>query len=134
MTSHDHPPQTSITVRVRYSECDPMGVVHHAVYPIWMELARTDLLRLRGTSYRELEASGVCFVVARMSLRYRRPARYDDELTVTCRLDRTGPVKVDHVYEIHRGDELLLTAETTLVCTDAQGRPQAIPDGTLGQR
>ncbi len=74
--------QTDMTVRVRYAECDPQNVVHHASYPVWLEMARTELLREQGVVYRELEASGVMFVVARLSVRYRRPARYDDTLTV----------------------------------------------------
>ncbi|MBL4702017.1 MAG: acyl-CoA thioesterase, partial [Phycisphaeraceae bacterium] len=62
-------------IRVRYSECDPMNVAHHASYPVWMEIARTDMLRRDGTSYAQLEKQGTYFVVARMSLRYRKPAR-----------------------------------------------------------
>lgn len=123
-----------IQVRVRYAECDPMGVVHHSVYPIWMELARTDLLRQGGVSYRELEARGVGFVVARMSLRYRKPARYDDTLRVRCVSLPCAGVKVEHDYEILRDSELLTTAQTTLVCVDLKtGRPQPIPPGIFGR-
>ncbi len=123
-------PQSEIEVQVRYIECDPMSVAHHSVYPVWLELARTQWLRDRGMPYSELEQQGVLFVVARMSIRYRKPARYDDVLLVRVWLAKGGKpsrVKVDQEYEIRRGDELLATAETTLVCVDRQGKPQAIP-------
>ncbi len=124
--------QTQIELRVRYAECDLMNVAHHSVYPVWMEQARTELLRQRGISYRELEAKGVFFVVARMSLRYRRPAVYDDLLRVCVQAKPSAGVKVEHSYEVYRGDELLTTAETTLVCVDRNGKLQPIPEGTLG--
>jgi acyl-CoA thioester hydrolase len=119
-------------VRVRYCECDPMGVAHHCVYPIWFEIARTELLRRQGRAYRELEASGICFVVARLSLRYRRPARYDDELDVVARLAAGGRVKIEHTYEVRRDGTLLTTGETTLVCVDPEGRTRAAPDELVG--
>ncbi len=122
----------NIEVRVRYSECDPMNVAHHSAYPVWMEIARVEMLRQRGTAYRELEERGIFFVVARLSIRYRRPAKYDDILQVrVSRLPSAG-VKVDHEYEIHRGRELIATAETTIVCVDRQGKLQPVPAGTLG--
>jgi acyl-CoA thioester hydrolase len=116
-----------VSVRVRYVECDPMGVAHHSVYPVWLEIARTDLLRRRGNAYRDLEAAGVMFVVARMSLRYHKPARYDDELTIICIANPSAGVKVEHSYEIRRGDELLATGQTTLVCVDRDGKLKPIP-------
>jgi acyl-CoA thioester hydrolase len=123
-----------IQVRVRYAECDPMGVAHHSVYPIWMEIARTDMLRRGGLTYREMEARGIGFVVARMSLRYRKPARYDDELRIRCASLPCAGVKIDHEYEIFRGSELLTSAQTTLVCVDLKtGRPQPIPAGIFGR-
>jgi acyl-CoA thioester hydrolase len=126
-TSTDDRRRIEVAVRVRYSECDPMNVAHHSVYPVWFEIARTDLLRRRGNAYRDLEAAGVMFVVARMSLRYHRPARYDDELTILCEAAASAGVKVEHRYEVRRGDELLATGQTTLVCVDREGKLQPIP-------
>lgn len=125
------PTSTTVAVRVRYVECDPMGVAHHSVYPVWLELARTELLREQGFVYRELEERGVLFVVARMSLRYRKPARYDDELLVHVASEASAGVKVEHTYEVKRGAELLATAETTLVCVDRDGKLQPVPAGLL---
>ena len=66
-----------IEVRARYPECDPMGVVHHTVYPVWFEMGRTELLRSVGGSYRDLEEAGALLAVTRLEVRYRAPARYD---------------------------------------------------------
>lgn len=119
-------------LRVRYCECDPMGLAHHASYPIWLELARTEMLRDAGISYAELEAGGLLLVVARLELRYRRPARYDDPLEVEVTTDgvATGgaAVKLEHRYRILRDGELLTTAATTLVAVDREGRVRSLRD------
>ena len=126
--------QLTIEVRVRYCECDPMNVAHHSVFPVWMEIARTELLRHQGTVYRDLEAKDVFFAVIDMALRYKRPAKYDDLLLVHVReLPGHGGkrVKVKHEYEIRCNDQLLVTATTTLACINSQGRPIAIPEGVM---
>jgi acyl-CoA thioester hydrolase len=125
-----------VEVRVRYHECDPMNVAHHAVYPVWLEIARTELLRQRGMAYRDCEAAGIFFVVARMSIKYQRPARYDDVLRVVVKARPSAGVKVEHDYEIFRtGDNALLTtASTTLVCVDRQGKACRIPAEVLGEQ
>lgn len=120
-----------IPVRVRYPECDPMGIAHHASYLTWMEIARTDLLRLQGAPYRDCEASGVFFVVARLNIRYKLPARYDDEIEIHIQSMPCKGVKLDHHYEIKRDDQLLVTAQTTLVCVDSAGKVRPVPSGLL---
>lgn len=118
-------------VRARYSECDPMGVVHHAAYIPWLELGRTELLRQTGVSYAELERQGVLLVVVRLSCRYKRPARYDDEIEVRTTVTGGGRVKIEHAYELVRepdgAAETVLTAQTTLGCVDRAGRPRELP-------
>lgn len=121
----------SMPVRVRYTECDPMGLAHHAAYPVWLEMARTELLRAQGHAYRDLEAMGVLFVVARLNLRYRQPAKYDDELVVEVTAQPTAGVKIEHAYRVMRGATLLTTAETTIVCVDREGQLQPVPEGLL---
>jgi acyl-CoA thioester hydrolase len=120
--------ETDVEARVRYSECDSMGVAHNSVYAIWMELARTELLRRQGMAYRDLEASGVFFVVARLSVRYHRPARYDEVLRIHVSMAQSHGVKVEHQYQIFRGDELLATGATTIVCLDAAGKLRPVPE------
>lgn len=122
---------TSIPVRVRYSECDPMGVAHHASYPVWLEMARTELLREQGLAYRDLEAQKIFFVVARMSLRYQRPIRYDDEIEVRVFLQPSAGVKLEHRYELTLNGTTMAKAETTLACVDAQGKLRPVPEQLL---
>jgi acyl-CoA thioester hydrolase len=119
------------TLRVRYPECDPMGVAHHATYPIWFEIGRTEMLRASGGNYRDLEATGVFLAVVRLEVRYRRPARYDDELRLTTELLVAGPVKIEHSYRLFRGDELLAEGGTTLACLDRDGRARALPESLV---
>ena len=118
----------SLEIRVRYCECDPMGVVHHTVYPIWFEMGRTELLRGTGRTYRDMEQAGVFLAVVRMQVAYRRPARYDDVLRLETTLTDAG-VKIEHAYELHRGEELLCTGSTTLACLDRAGKARPLPEG-----
>jgi len=105
-----------------------MGVVHHAVYPLWFEMGRTEMLRAAGGNYRDLEAAGVFLAVVWLETRYRRPARYDDLLRVRTTLRAAGPVKVEHTYEVFRGEELLAEGRTTLACLDREGKARPIPE------
>jgi acyl-CoA thioester hydrolase len=126
--AHEASRDGSVSIRVRYCECDPMNVAHHGAYPAWFEMGRTELLRGQGLTYRQLEADGVFLAVVKLEIRYRRPARYDDELVVITRLLRAGAVKIEHEYELWRGEELLATAATTLACLDAEGRATHLPE------
>ena len=123
----------SIPIRVRYVECDPMRVAHHSAYLPWLEMARTDLLRTNGMSYKDCEDQGIYFVVARLSIRYRAPAFYDDDLTVEVELAEGRRVKLDHAYRVTRGDKFIADGETTLVCVDKDGIPRPVPDLFLEQ-
>lgn len=118
----------TLDVRVRYCECDPMGVVHHTVYPVWFEMGRTELLRATGRTYRELEAAGVFLAVVRLDVRYRAPARYDDVLTLHTTLAKITRVKLVHAYDLRRDGVSLVTGETTLACLDRDGAARALPD------
>jgi len=117
----------AIEIRARYCECDPMGVVHHTVYPVWFEMGRTELLRARGGSYAQMEADGLLLAVTRLEVRYRKPARYDELLTLETTLRDVGHVKVEHTYRLLRGSEELVVGETTLACIDREGRVQPVP-------
>lgn len=120
--------ETTVDIRVRYAETDAMGVLHHAQYAVYFELARTELLREQGGSYRDMERGGYFLVVAEMSFKFRRPAHYDDLLSVTVRPVTVSPVKLIHEYEVRRGDELLTEGRTILACVDSRGHVQRMPD------
>lgn len=121
--------EPTLTFRVRYVECDPMGVMHHSHYLPYLELGRTELLRKTGVAYRDLEARGVLFVVTKIAINYKRPARYDEELDLYVRIVRTTHVRIDHAYEIkHRATgALLCTAESTIACVNRAGEVIQIP-------
>ncbi len=131
MTEPSIPNRVVVPLRVRYAECDPMRIAHHSAYTVWMEIGRTELLRAQGANYRDCEANGVYFAVARLSIRYKKPAYYDDELELYVVGLPCAGVKVEHRYELKRGDELLMTAETTIVCVTAEGKAMPVPKGLL---
>src|SRR5256885_13413593 len=91
-----------IQIRVRYAETDRMGLLHHANYLVYFEQARTELLRTRGASYKELEDEGFFLVIAKAEVKYRSPAHYDDVLTIRTTVTRTSPVRLEHRYEVLR--------------------------------
>src|SRR4051812_29239740 len=96
-----------IQIRVRYAETDRMGLLHHANYLVYFEQARTELLRSQGYTYKDMEDQGFLLVLTRVQVRYRRPAWYDDVLTIRTTVVRTTSVKIEHRYEVLRGAELL---------------------------
>ena len=128
-------PGSSVEFRVRYSETDQMGFAHHGHYLAWCEMARTEHMRRLGVRYRDLEERGVRLAVADAHLRYAKPARYDDALTVTAWLTEAGSRRLSFGYRIERADDdaTLATAETTLVSIDAQGRPARLPEDVIAR-
>jgi len=127
--------ESSVEFRVRYSETDQMGFAHHGHYLAWCEMARTEHMRRLGVRYRDLEERGVRLAVADAHLRYAKPARYDDALTVTAWLTEAGSRRLAFGYRIERADDgaTLATAETTLVSIDAQGRPARLPEDVIAR-
>jgi acyl-CoA thioester hydrolase len=129
-----HPPavvyEALLHFRVRYVECDPMGYLHHSNYLPFFEMGRTELLRLHGISYRELEEKDVLFAVTKISVNFKRPARYDDELELHTKVVKQTHVRIDHTYQMFNKAtrELLCTAESTIACINKKGEVQAIPE------
>ncbi len=115
------------SISVRYAETDMMGVVYHGSYLPWLEIGRTALLKEHGLPYRELEAEGFFLPVLEVGLRYLRPAKYDDTVTVTTVLREKPSLRIRMDYELHRGDELLSTAFTVHVFIDRAGKPVRPP-------
>ncbi len=105
-----------------------MGYLHHSRFLQYFEIGRIELLRHIGFSYSSLEQRGVFFVVTKAEIRYRAPARYDDELILTTRMVRQTHVRYDHAYELRRGDTLLAEGSTTIACIGRDGQLMAIPD------
>jgi len=116
-----------VTIRVRYAETDRMGLLHHANYLIYFEQGRTELLRSRGLTYKELEDQGFLLVLTKVEVRYHSPARYDDLLTLRTSVVRTTAVRIDHHYELLREGTLLAEGTSTLACVDRDGKLQELP-------
>lgn len=115
-----------------------MGVAHHASFVPWLEMARTEALRASGRTYAQMEASGVFLVVTKLEVAYRRPARYDDVVRISCAASVAGRARLRHEYRIElieagdarhdrTNDQPLATAVTELACVDTTGRPSPMP-------
>lgn len=132
-------------LRVRYAECDPMGVAHHSSYAPWLEMGRTELLRATGRTYEAMEREGLFLVITKLELKYRRPVKYDDVIEVRTRATPAGRVKIRHDYEIVLveraggapdvtadasvpADGVCAIATTELACVNREGRPVQLPD------
>ena len=120
--------QHEIEIRVRYVETDAMGFLHHSQYLVYYELGRTELFRAQGGNYREMEEQGAFLVVARIECRFKKPARYDDLLTLRTTISKITAAKLEHEYELFRGTDLLATAHSVLACVDSDGQLQHMPD------
>ena len=120
-------------IRVRYAETDKMGVVYYANYLVWFEVARTDLLRQAGWSYREMEAGGYVLPVVEAHCAYRQSARYDDELDIRTRGLMLSPVRLRFDYQVVRAADEALLAEghTVHASLDTQGKPTRLPEQVL---
>ncbi len=126
MTIQSH----TITVVPRYAETDKAGMVHHSVYPVWFEMGRTELLRANGLAYKDLEQSGVLFVVAELFIKYRRPAMYDEKLQLETHCSAVTAGKVKHSYKLTRCCDGTILAEgsSVLACVSAEGKVRRIPE------
>ena len=108
-----------------------MGYLHHSRYFQYFEMGRVELLRAAGHTYADLERDGLFFVVVKAECKYKSPARYDDELTLTTTIARQTPVRIDHTYQLRRGDTLLAEASTTIACVARDGQLREIPEHLL---
>ena len=123
-------PSSVTRLRVRYAETDKMGVVYYANYFVWFEVARTDLLRALGWSYREMEHAGVSLPVIDARCEYKRPAKYDDEIEVRTTGRMLSPIRMQFDYEVVRQDGGVVAAAgyTVHAALDPNGRPCRLPN------
>lgn len=85
---------------VRYQETDQMGIAHHSVYPVWFEVARTDFIKHVGYTYSQIEKMGVMLPLTEVTCRFRYPARYEDQLTVTAQVTALSPSRITFGYQV----------------------------------
>lgn len=117
-------------VRVRYAETDQMGVVYHGNYAQYFEMGRVEWLRNLGISYKWMEANGIMLPVVSLNINYKKPARYDDLLTVKTIFKSQTSVKIEFDYEIYNErNELLTIASSILVFVNMKtSRPTLPPE------
>ncbi|MGE0641539.1 MAG: acyl-CoA thioesterase [Thermoanaerobaculia bacterium] len=123
------PRHAEVEIEVRYAETDQMGVVHHANWIVWLELARTRLCLDAGFHYSEIEKQGLLLLVTGVNVTYRGAARYGEAVTVSCWVREVASRGVTFAYLVRRGDAVLATAETQHVWVDAESRrPVRFPE------
>ncbi len=135
-------PSSSSVLRVRYAETDKMGVVYYANYFVWFEVARADLLRSLGWSYRAMEQDGIILPVIEAHCEYTRPARYDDELEIRTEGRLLSPIRMEFTYQVRlvpdraaQGHDPAAGADAALAASgrtvhaalDQAGRPCRLP-------
>ncbi|MGM4982152.1 MULTISPECIES: tol-pal system-associated acyl-CoA thioesterase [Rhizobium] len=122
--------------RVYYEDTDFSGLVYHARYLHFLERGRTDYLRCLGVEQRELlsaDEEGLVFVVHRMEIDFKGPARMDDVLLIRTVTEKAGGAKMVLSQEIRRGDTLLIAAKVIIAVINAKGRPRRLPEKLAAQ-
>ncbi len=110
--------KTKITVR--YQETDQMGIVHHSVYPVWYEVARSEFCRKMGLAYSEMEKMGIMTPVYEVHSYYKTPATYEDVLIVEAFVETVTPYRLEFCYRIYKDDKLIHTGKTVHVWVDSK--------------
>lgn len=122
-----------LSFRVRYGETDQMGVVYHGNYAQYLEMGRVEWLRNLGVTYRSMEENGIQLPVIHLKLKYIKPAKYDDLITVETILNKKPMVKIEFDYKIcNENKDLLVEANTVLAFMDKmKGKPVKCPSYIL---
>ncbi len=120
-------PEFSLPVRVYIEDTDAGGIVYYVNYLKFFERARTELMRTLGQDKAAVTDDGMMYVVSEASIRYRSPARLDDELRVTAAISELGAATMMFTQAVRRGDEVLAEGEVRVACVDqASGRPRRL--------
>lgn len=125
-----------LTQRVYYEDTDFSGAVYHARYLHFMERARTDYLRCLGVEQSTLfqtSDEGLAFMVHRMEIDFKAPARMDDIITVVTAIEKAGGAKMILQQEIRRGEQILIAAKVVIAVVNRAGRPRRLPDALANQ-
>lgn len=129
--------KTETTLRVRYGETDQMGFVYYGVYAQYYEVGRVECMRSLGFSYKEMEESGVLMPVINLTINYKKPALYDDEVRIVTMVKEIPGLRITFDYECYNQKDVLLnTGSVTLVFIDKQKNkpmqpPQWFMDGFM---
>lgn len=92
-------------ITVRYAETDQMQIVHHSVYPVWYEVARTDFIKKVGMTYSEMEKMGILLPLINLQCNYKGATYYEDELIIEASIKTLTPIKIEFLYKVYRKGE-----------------------------
>ena len=122
-------------IEIRYADTDQMGVVHHAVYPLYCEMARIHVCAALGMPYHELEQCGIYMMLADLYCRYKAPARMGDRLIVRAAVSRLKKRMIEFQYEIMNQDSgrLLFTGHTRLIISNKTQGAMSLPEPYFGK-
>jgi len=125
-----------MTFRVRYGEVDRQNAVHHGIYATYFEMGRTELLRVNGCDYKTLEDRGILLVMARLEVRFKAPAQYDDVLLLITTLGAIDRMRLEHHYELTRPADgrTIATGKTVLVHVNRERKLQPLPQFLFPQK
>ncbi len=101
-----------LKITARYAETDMMGIIHHSVYPVWFEAARTEFIKMSGTSYSELEKKGIMLPLTGLECRYIKPVHYEDVVTIETYLSKMSFAKIHFSYRVMLNGELMAEGKT----------------------
>lgn len=121
------PSEFEMDIRVRYQETDGQGRVHHTNYINYFEVARVEMLRASGKSYRDLEEAGVMLVVSKVECDYIKGAKDDDLLRIKAIVERAKGVRIIHRYEVWLDDEIICTGRTVVAAINRRGEVVRLP-------
>lgn len=119
--------QFETPLEIRYAETDAMGLVHHASYFVWFELARVRFLESLGMPYHEMEARDWLIPVLEIRALYKKPLRFGDQVVIKLNLEKEGPSRFAFNYALFVGDECTSEGYSRHVFMNRAGRPQRPP-------
>ncbi len=101
-----------LEITARYAETDMMGIIHHSVYPVWFEAARTEFIKMSGISYSELEKRGIMLPLTGLECKYIKPVHYEDVVTIETSLSKMSYAKIHFSYKVILNDEIMAEGKT----------------------
>lgn len=101
-----------LKITARYAETDMMGIIHHSVYAVWFEAARTEFIKMTGTRYSELEKQGIMLPLSSIYCRYFLPVHYEDEVIIETRLEKLSAARIDFAYRVIRDGKIMAEGKT----------------------
>lgn len=102
-----------VEITARYAETDQMGIIHHSVYPVWFEVARTEFIKIAGITYTQFEKDGVMLPLSELSCRYIRPVHYEDRVIIEATVERLSFSRIVFHYRVLLEGELMAEGTTT---------------------